>query len=62
LRLWNQHPEFVPFLDIFERGTEQFTLRVSGRAAGRPFWMYWPPGEEGDPGIHYDIYLEDKLS
>ncbi len=50
--------ELPPLMDVFRRGSDVFVLRVFGHASDRPFWMYWPPGEKGDTGLHYDAVLE----
>jgi hypothetical protein len=28
---------------------------VRGRAVDRPFWMWWPPGTDDDPNLHYEV-------
>ena len=48
--------------DWYSKGSQTFVLRLFGRAAHRPFWLYWPDSEQGDTGLHYDITFSEASS
>lgn len=46
--------------DFYDRRAEGLVVRVMGRAQNRPWWMFWPPGEQTDPRLHYDVTLSRR--